>query len=78
MLYADATVSSDASGIGVPVSRSMNGDTVEWGWNAALSVKPMEQLNISATFRSNIDLDFDETTDQSGPENVLTQTRHSS
>jgi long-chain fatty acid transport protein len=65
MIYADATVSSDASGIGVPVSRSMEGDTVEWGWNAALSVKPMDKLNISATFRSNVDLDFDETTDLS-------------
>lgn len=63
MIYADATVSSDASGIGVPVSRSMSGDTVEWGWNAAIAVKPMDALNISATYRSNIDLDFDETTD---------------
>lgn len=63
MLYADATVSSDASGTGVPVSRSMDGDTVEWGWNVALAVKPYDHLNISATYRSNVDLDFDETTD---------------
>ncbi|TKB10023.1 OmpP1/FadL family transporter [Desulforhopalus sp. IMCC35007] len=63
MLYADATVSSDASGIGVPLSRSMEGDTVEWGWNVALAVKPYDNLNISATYRSNVDLDFDETTD---------------
>lgn len=63
MIYADATVSSDASVIGAPVSRSMEGDTIEWGWNAAIAVKPTDQLNISATFRSNVDLDFDETTD---------------
>ena len=63
MLYADATVSSDASGTGVPVSRSMEGDTVEWGWNVALAVKPNDKLNISTTYRSNVDLDFDETTD---------------
>lgn len=62
MIYADATVSSDASVIGVPVSRSMEGDTIEWGWNAAIAVKPNDQWNISATYRSNIDLDFDETT----------------
>lgn len=60
MLYADATVKSDASGIGVPLSREMEGDTVEWGWNAALSFKPMDKLNLSATYRSNVDLDFED------------------
>ncbi|MCP3892977.1 MAG: aromatic hydrocarbon degradation protein [Desulfobulbaceae bacterium] len=65
MMYADATVSSDASVIGKPVSRSMEGDTVEWGWNAALAIKPNDKLNISATYRSNIDLEFEEETDLS-------------
>lgn len=60
MLYADATVRSDGSGIGVPLSRSMEGDTVEWGWNAAVSVKPIEKLNISATYRSHIDMEFED------------------
>ena len=60
MVYADATVKSDASGLGIPLSREMEGDTVEWGWNAAVSVKPMEKLNISATYRSNVDLDFED------------------
>ncbi len=63
MMYADATVKSDASGLGVPLSRNMDGDTVEWGWNAALAFKPMDKLNLSATYRSNIDLDFDSTAD---------------
>lgn len=63
MLYADATVSNDFSEIGVPLSRNVEGDTVEWGWNVALAVKPYDHLNISATYRSNVDLDFDETTD---------------
>lgn len=60
MMYADATVKSDASGIGTQLSREMEGDTVEWGWNAAVAVKPMDKLNISATYRSHIDLDFDD------------------
>lgn len=60
MLYADATVRSDASGLGVPLSREMEDETVEWGWNAAISVKPMEKLNLSATYRSNVDLDFED------------------
>ncbi|KJR97553.1 MAG: aromatic hydrocarbon degradation membrane protein [Desulfobulbaceae bacterium BRH_c16a] len=60
MLYADATVKTDASGLGLPLSREMEGDTVEWGWNAAVAVKPMEKLNISATYRSNVDLEFED------------------
>jgi long-chain fatty acid transport protein len=60
MLYADATARSDASGIGVPLSRDMKGDTVEWGWNVAASVRPMKQMNISATYRSNIDMKFED------------------
>jgi len=60
MLYADATVKSDASGLGLPLSREMDDDTVEWGWNAAISVKPIEKLNVSATYRSNVDLGFED------------------
>ncbi len=61
MLYADATVKSDASGLGKPLSREMEGDTIEWGWNAAVSVKPIEKLNVSATYRSKIDMEFSDT-----------------
>jgi len=61
MIYADATVISDASGLGTPLSRNMEGDTVEWGWNAAVAFKPTPELNISTTYRSNVDLDFDDT-----------------
>lgn len=60
MIYADATVKSDGSGMGIPLSRDMTGDTVEWGWNAALAYKPMDELNISATYRSHIDFEFDD------------------
>lgn len=60
MLYADATVKSDASGLGRPLSREMEGDTTEWGWNAAVAVKPIEKLNVSATYRSKIDMEFED------------------
>jgi len=63
MVYADATVTSDASGIGKSLSRDMSGDTVEWGWNVAVAYKPIETLNISATYRSNVDLDFEDKAD---------------
>lgn len=63
MLYADATVKSDASGLGKQLSRDMNGDVIAWGWNAAVAYKPIEALNISATYRSNVDLEFDDKAD---------------
>jgi long-chain fatty acid transport protein len=68
MIYADATVTSDGF-FPVPVyglqqySRNMEGDTTEWGWNVALAVKPIEKLNISATYRSHVDLDFEDNAD---------------
>jgi long-chain fatty acid transport protein len=62
MLYADAKVKSSSFDTPfVPnTSRDMEGDTVEWGWNVALAVKPIEKLNISATYRSHVDLDFED------------------
>ncbi len=72
MVYADATVRSDASGLGKPLSREMEGDTLEWGWNAALAYKPVDKLNISATYRSNVDLDFEDTADLNLMGNLMT------
>ena len=50
MLYADATLNN--------ALYRLDGYTIEWGYNFALSVKPTENINISATYRSNIDLNF--------------------
>jgi len=72
MVYSDATVTSDASGLGKPLSRDMDGDTIEWGWNAAVAYRPMDALNISATYRSNVDLDFDDTADLNLMGNLMT------
>lgn len=58
MLYSKATVTSNADDLGRQLSRDMDGDTTEWGWNVALAVKPIEKLNISATYRSKVDLNF--------------------
>jgi long-chain fatty acid transport protein len=68
MLYSKATVTSDGilpiPGMGAfRFSRDMEGDTIEWGWNVAVAVKPIDKLNISATYRSNVDLDFEDTAD---------------
>lgn len=59
LLYNKAEVQTDARYVGVPAAMDVEGDTVEWGFNAALAVKPSEDLNFSATYRSNVDLDFE-------------------
>lgn len=75
LLYSDATVKSQGTvtaipagglGGGVPptneytyISRDLDGDTTELGYNLALSFKPLEQLKFAATYRSKVDLDME-------------------
>lgn len=61
MLYSSAKLSNYAvrSDTGIAVNRAMDGDTVEWGWNLAASLRPMDNMNLSVTYRSNVDLDLD-------------------
>ncbi len=42
---------------GISFSRDLEGDwEVDWGYNLALSVKPNDDLNLSVTYRSNVDM----------------------
>lgn len=75
LLYSEATVKSQgtvkalpagALGSGVPptdeytfISRDLEGDTTEFGYNVALTFKPVDDLNLAATYRSKVDLDMD-------------------
>lgn len=63
LIYSEGVVKSDASGV-YPVGaeafapkRDMEGDTIEFGYNLAIAYKPTSDINIAATYRSNIDLD---------------------
>lgn len=60
MIYSSAKVSSHAA---VPntgtLSREMDGDTFEFGYNLAISHTPNDDMNISVTYRSNVDLDLE-------------------
>jgi long-chain fatty acid transport protein len=63
-IYADATVRSAGQvAPGTTASRYMDGDTWEWGYNFALAVRPTQELNLSATYRSKTDLDLEGTAD---------------
>ncbi len=62
-IYSDATLKS--YGIisqdygGVVASRNMEGDTIEFGYNLALTIKPFDNLTLSTTYRSHVDLDLE-------------------
>ena len=52
-----ATASAATMGQIPNVSRDMEGDTIEFGYNLAMTYKPTPDVIIAATYRSNIDLD---------------------
>ena len=65
LIYSDATVKSDGT-IPVPmttefvtISRDMEGDAVEFGYNVAVTYRPVNELSLAATYRSKIDLEMD-------------------
>ena len=63
-IYSDATVKSQGTIMAAPseyvvLSREMDGDTFEYGYNLALTVKPVDNLKLAATYRSKVDLDME-------------------
>jgi long-chain fatty acid transport protein len=63
-IYGDATVKSQGTIMVAPseyvmLSREMDGDTFEYGYNLALTVKPVNNLTVAATYRSKVDLDLE-------------------
>jgi len=55
LIYSEGVVKSDGGAI-KPIKRNMEGDTVEYGYNLAMSYKPTSDINMAVTYRSNIDL----------------------
>ncbi len=56
LIYSEGKVYSDGAGTTKPIKREMEGDTIEYGYNLALSYRPIEDIKLAATYRSNIDL----------------------
>jgi long-chain fatty acid transport protein len=53
-VYTDGVVKSDYTAAGV--SRDLTGDSIDFGYNLALSYKPIKDLTLAATYRSKVDL----------------------
>ena len=56
LIYSEGVVNSDGESI-KPIKREMEGDTIEFGYNLAMTYKPTPDINMAVTYRSNIDLD---------------------
>ena len=56
LIYSEGIVNSDGEAI-KPIKREMEGDTIEFGYNLAMTYKPTKDINMAITYRSNIDLD---------------------
>jgi long-chain fatty acid transport protein len=52
-IYTDGKVKSNANDILV---RDLQGDSLDMGYNLALTARPVEKMNLSLTYRSNVDL----------------------
>ena len=55
-VYTDGVVKSDASGLGSQANRDLTGDSIDFGYNLALSYKPIKDVTLAATYRSKVDL----------------------
>ena len=55
VVYSEGVVKSDGGDI-APLKRHMEGDTLEFGYNLAMTYRPTDDINIAVTYRSNIDL----------------------
>ncbi|MHB8810550.1 MAG: OmpP1/FadL family transporter [Desulfobulbaceae bacterium] len=68
LVYSEAQVRSDGTIVAAAtpagpeytsISRDMDGDTSEFGYNLALSVRPTDNLYLAATYRSEVNLDME-------------------
>ncbi|MDD2465190.1 MAG: outer membrane protein transport protein [Desulfobulbus sp.] len=58
-VYVDGKVKSDGVVSASPfatAARNMDGDALEAGYNLAVTARPVENMNVSLTYRSNVDL----------------------
>jgi long-chain fatty acid transport protein len=54
LIYSEGIVNSD--GGADSIKREMEGDTIEFGYNLAMTYRPTSDINMAVTYRSNIDL----------------------
>lgn len=66
-VYTDGKVKSNANGV---LSRDLAGDSVDAGYNVALTGRPVDDMNVSLTYRSKVDLSVEGDAVLAGPANA--------
>jgi long-chain fatty acid transport protein len=56
VIYSEGIVNGDGAETTKPIKREMEGDTIEFGYNLAMTYRPTSDISMAATYRSNIDL----------------------
>ncbi len=56
IVYSEGTVYSDGSDVNLPIKREMKGDSIDFGFNGAISLHLDKGWNIALTYRSKIKL----------------------
>jgi len=56
IIYSEGIVKSNGFGVNMPIARDMDGDTVEFGYNLAMSYQLLSDLTLAVTYRSKIEL----------------------
>jgi len=56
LIYSEGIVNGDGVETTKPIKREMEGDTIEFGYNLAMTYRPTSDINMAVTYRSNIDL----------------------
>lgn len=74
-IFSKGVVKSSATAFpAVPIGREMDGDAWNFGYNLALHFKATDDLQLSATYRSKIELDLEGTATLTYPAGPLTMT----
>jgi long-chain fatty acid transport protein len=55
-LYSSGVIKSDATNGPFSLTREMEADSIDFGYNLAMSYKPLKNLTFSTTYRSKVDL----------------------
>ncbi len=56
VIYSEGEVYNDGNYVGVPIRREMQGNTIEYGYNLATTYRPLPDVNLAMTYRSNVNL----------------------
>ena len=56
LIYSEGEVYNNGNYVNLPIRREMQGNTIEYGYNLATTYRPLPDINLAMTYRSNVNL----------------------